>query len=150
MIVDKLTNASLYAPAGSRFAKAFEFLRRPDLETLANGRYELDGDKVFALVQSYNTTPREQGKFEAHRKYIDVQFVVSGDECMGYANLADLKVTKEYDEKDDYLLAAGQADFVRVRPGMFTIFHPQDAHIPCSAVDKPSPVKKVVVKVAVG
>lgn len=150
MVLDKLTNASLYAPPGSRLAKAFEFLRRGDLATLANGRYEIDGDKVFALVQSYDTRPREQGKFEAHRKYIDVQFVVAGDECMGYANLAELSVTQEYSEKDDYLLAQGRADYVRVHPGMFTIFHPQDAHIPCMAVEKPSPVKKVVVKVAVG
>src|SRR5688500_2302589 len=94
MVVDKLQNASLYAPPGSRLSKAFEFLRRPDLATLENGRHEIDGSNVYALVQSYNTTPREKGKFEAHRKYIDVQFVVSGDECMGYANLADLEITE--------------------------------------------------------
>lgn len=150
MVVDKLTNASLYAPAGSRIAKAFEFLRRSDLATLADGRYEIDGANVFALVQSYETKSREVGKWEAHRKYIDVQYVASGDECMGYANLADLKISKEYDAKDDYLLAEGSGDFVRVRPGMFTIFHPQDAHMPCTSVQNPSRVKKVVVKVAVG
>jgi len=150
MVVDKLSNSHLYAAPGSRLAKAFEFLNRKDLATLENGKYPLDGDNVFALVQSYNTTPKEKGKFEAHRKYIDVQFVVSGDECMGYANVNNLKVTQEYNDKDDYLLAEGKPDFIRVHPGMFTIFHPQDAHIPCSAVDQPSPVKKVVVKVAVG
>ena len=149
MVIDKLENASLYAAPGSRIAKAFEFLRRPDLATLENGKYPIDGDDVFALVQSYNTTPREKGKFEAHRKYIDVQFVASGDECMGYANLDGLEITDPYNEKDDYLLAKGKADFVRVHPGMFTIFRPQDAHIPCCAVDEPSPVKKVVVKVRV-
>lgn len=149
MVIDKLSNAKLYEAISPRFAKAFEFLRKPDLATTADGKYVLQGDEVFALVQSYDTKPKEQGTFEAHRKYIDIQFVVSGDECMGYANLADLKVKKEYDGKDDYLLAEGPADFVRVRPGMFTIFYPQDAHIPCSAIDKPSKVKKVVVKVLV-
>jgi YhcH/YjgK/YiaL family protein len=153
MVIDKLENASLYAPSGSLLAKAFEFLNRKDLATMENGRHAIDGENVFALVQSYDTTPKEKGKFEAHRRYIDVQFVVSGEECMGYANVNDIEVAESYNEKDDYLLGrppeGTRPDFVRVRPGMFAIFRPQDAHIPCAAVDKPSPVKKVVVKVKV-
>src|SRR5262245_7996093 len=119
MIYDTLQNASLYAvpgTLGSRIAKAFDFLRRPDLATVERGRHDIDGDNVFALVQDYETKPREQGKWEAHRKYIDVQYVVSGDECIGYANLGTLKITKDYDDKDDYLLAEGSGDFIRVHP----------------------------------
>lgn len=150
MVIDQLENASQYATPGSRLAKAFEFLRRKDLATLDNGKYPIDGEDVFALVQSYDTKPRGQGRFEAHRKYIDVQYVVAGDECMGYANIHDIQITEAYKEKDDYMLGTGKPDFVKVRPGMFAIFHPQDAHIPCAAIDQPCAVKKVVVKVRVG
>jgi YhcH/YjgK/YiaL family protein len=159
MIIDQLCNVqsgfyphflSSADPSGlmQRLAKGFDFLQTADLLNAAPGRVDIDGDSVFALVQEYNTKPLEQGFWEAHRKYIDIQYVVSGEEHMGYANLAQLNAG-DYDAAKDFLPLHGDGSFLRLPAGMFTLFLPEDAHMPGMAVDQPQPVKKVVVKVAV-
>ena len=80
MIVDRLENWSFYAGLPPRIVRALEFLRDTDLAALSLGRHELDGDRLFALVQEYTTKPIEQCKWEAHRRYCDVQFVARGAE----------------------------------------------------------------------
>jgi YhcH/YjgK/YiaL family protein len=111
--------------------------------------YDIDGDTVFALVQRYDTKPREKGLWEAHRRYIDVQFVASGIESLGWAQLGNLTETQPYSAEKDCLLLAGSGDVVTARAGDFLVFFPEDAHMPCLAHDQPSPVLKVVVKVLV-
>lgn len=150
MIVDKLENASLYFGLGERIAAGLRYLKENDCTKLPLGKQTIRGEQIFALVQDNTTKPRAEGKWEAHKKYIDIQFVASGDEEMGYANVNTLKVQKAYDEKDDYALFEGAGSYVRVPAGNFTIFFPEDAHVPGSAVnEKPSAVRKVVIKVAV-
>ena len=105
---------------------------------------------VFPLVQDNTTKPKAEGVWEAHRKYIDVQFVAAGVEQMGWAKLDTLAVKKPYDADADYALFDGPGDFLTVPAGSFTIFFPKDGHIPGIAVnDQPSAVRKIVVKVAV-
>jgi YhcH/YjgK/YiaL family protein len=150
MVFDRITNARLYSNLGPRLKMALDALAAGDIPKKAAGRYDLDGDNVYAIVQDYTTRTRAEGKWEAHRKYIDVQFTAKGVELMGYANLNDLKITETYQEKDDYLLAEGEGSFITLGEGMFTILYPQDAHMPGQAVASgPAPVKKVVVKVKV-
>ena len=150
MIVDRLDNAALYFGLGERITLALKFLKDNDCTKLAVGKIPLQGDQIFALVQDNTTKSRDQGVWEAHRKYIDVQFVAAGVEEMGYANIKTLTIKKPYDEKDDYASFDGAGSFVTVPAGCFTIFFPEDGHIPSSAVDaKPAAVRKVVVKVAV-
>ena len=160
MIVDQITNvnsdfyAGLLAKHGGSFQLAdrlmlaLKFLQEGNVAELLPSRIELDGDKVFAMIQHYDTKPKEQGVWEAHRKYIDVQYVVEGQELMGYANLGHLKAG-EYNADKDFLMLKGEGSYVLMKPGTFVILGPQDAHIPQVAVDMPQPVKKVVVKVAV-
>ena len=150
MVVDTLKNASRYAGLGERIVTALKYLAENDCTRLAVGKIPIQGEQVFALVQDNTTKPREHGGWEAHRKYIDVQFVAAGVEEMGYANIDTLTVKKPYDETADYALFEGQGSFVKVPAGSFTIFFPQDGHIPGSAIDdQPAAVRKVVVKVAV-
>ena len=150
MIVDKLDNASLYFGLGERLAAALRYLKENDCTKLPLGKQTIRGEQIFALVQDNTTKPRAEGKWEAHKKYIDVQFVAAGDEEMGYANINTLKVQEPYDDKDDYWLFEGPGSYVRVPAGNFTIFFPEDGHIPGVAVnDEPGAVRKVVVKVAV-
>lgn len=145
MIVDRIESAGLYASLGERIALALTSVQTPH----EPGRYELDGDKVFALVQRYQTKPLAEGKWESHRKHIDVQFVVSGVERIGWTPISRLTLTEPYDETKDIAFYKGNGDFVTVPEGSFVILFPEDAHMPGIAVDEPSPVTKVVVKVRV-
>ncbi|HVU87523.1 MAG TPA: YhcH/YjgK/YiaL family protein [Pirellulales bacterium] len=149
MVFDKLENSAQYAAIHPRLAKAFEYLHTADLGQLALGRHDIDGDQIFALVQEYRTRPDNEGFWESHRQYIDVQHVASGAERMGYANIDRLKVRQEYDADKDVAIYDGQGDFFVVGAGMFTIFQPQDGHMPCLSPGEATTVRKVVIKVAV-
>lgn len=150
MILDTLANAGRYTLLAPRIAAALKFLRDNDCAALPVGKTPIQGDQLFALVQDNTTKPREQGQWEAHRKYIDVQFVAAGVEQMGWANIGALAVKKPYDEPTDVAFFDGPGSFVTVPAGSFTIFFPEDAHIPGVAVnDLPAAVRKVVIKAAV-
>ena len=150
MVTDSLTNAKMYYGLGERIAKALQYLQEHDGTRLPLGKTPIDGDQIFALVQDNTTKPKAEGVWEAHRKYIDVQFVAAGVEQMGWAKVDTLTVKKPYDADADYTLFDGSGDFLTVSAGSFTIFFPQDGHIPGVAVnDQPSAVRKIVVKVAV-
>lgn len=151
MIQDTLDNSTRYEALSPRFAKAFSFLRSVD-GTQALGRHDIDGDDVFALVQTYATKPIESALFEAHRKYIDIQFVHSGRETILWAPLAAMKEqTMAHDEAKDAALWKLVPDVtpLHMSAGHFAILFPQDAHAPCVEWETSAQVFKVVVKVAV-
>jgi len=150
MILDTLDNAARYSGLGERVATALKYLKDNDCTKLPVGKFPIQGAQIYALVQDNTTKTRDQAVWEAHRKYIDVQFVAAGVEEMGYANIHTLTVKKPYDELADFALFDGRGSFVTVPAGSFTIFFPEDGHIPGSAIDgQPAVVRKVVVKVAV-
>jgi|688.fasta_scaffold547414_2 YhcH/YjgK/YiaL family protein len=146
MIIDRLKNAKIYHGLGENLKKALDFLAANDFSAMESGRHDIDGDRVFALIQRYETKPREHGLWEAHRRYIDVQYVVSGIEMLGSTHIDGLTQTQPYSEEKDCSLFAGSGDFATARAGDFLIFFPEDAHMPCLAHDQPAPVLKVVVK----
>ena len=151
MILDTLPLWHRYAAIHPRFARAFAFLERVTPET-ADGRHDIDGDAVYALVQRYQTRSAEGMQLEAHRRYIDIQFIVRGREVIHWAPLATRsEVTLPYDATKDAGLfsATGGTVPVRLAAGQFAILFPDDAHAPCCAWDAPEDVLKVVVKVAV-
>lgn len=149
MILDQLSQCHRYASAMPGFAKAFEFLRTVDA-SCAPGRYELEGDRLYASVQRYTTKPVEQGALESHRKYTDIQFVVTGRETILWAPLAALTVvTQPYSVEKDiafYGSVPGTTP-VRLGAGQFAVFFPEDGHAPSLQWDGPEEVLKVVVKV---
>ena len=123
------------------------------LTALAGGathRHELPGG-AYAVEMAYQTKPRPEGFFETHRKYIDVQVIVAGDELMEVTTAARLGVTQAYDEAKDLTKHAdtNAASVLRVRPGDVAVFWPEDAHMPALAVQGPALVRKTVVKVPV-
>lgn len=147
MIIDHISKSELYIKLGSRIAKAFKYLAETDFSKLEPGKYEIGENNVYAIVQQYETKPVESGKWEAHRKYIDIQYIVCGEEQIGYAHIDDLKVSEAYNEEKDFLFLEGSGSMLHCKPGTFILFAPQDAHMPCLAVGKPAPVKKVVMKI---
>ena len=148
MVVDQLRNASQYYGMGPGLEKALRYLQTTDLAGLAPGRYELEGRELFVIVQEYEGKPKEKGFWEAHRQYLDVQYVVSGSELFGFASTAHLRAGA-YDPERDFLALEGEGDFFVLRAGSFAILTPQDAHMPSLAIAAPQPVKKAVVKVRV-
>jgi len=146
MIIDKLPNASLYLRINERLPTAFRYLQDTDLSIIQPGKYEIEGSNIYALVQEYETKTKEKGRWEAHRRYIDVQYIFQGTELFGYAELGQMKVGA-YDEGKDFLSLEGEGDFFTIHPGSFVILAPQDAHMPGIAISTPQAVKKVVVKV---
>ncbi len=148
MVIDTLAHQARYVSLHPRFREAFDFLARTDLDALPNGRTTLDGDRLFALVQNYETQPIHAGKLEAHQKYIDIQYVVSGEEFVGYAPLGGQTVATPHDPAKDIAFYDGEAWFTLLRKGMFAIFFPQDAHLPGRHTDTPRTVRKIVLKIA--
>lgn len=148
MIVDRIEQFEKYRGLGGRVFQALQFLHGTDLSALKAGRHGLDGDDLFALVNDYRTRPLSGGLFEAHKLYIDVQYVVSGRELIGYAPLVGQVPNREYDEVNDYALYEEEGSYIRMEQGMFAVFMPEDLHMP--GVDQVTgDVRKVVVKVRV-
>jgi biofilm protein TabA len=151
MIFDSMDYVETY-DLGDDFEKAFKFLQDSNAD-FQDGRYEIDGDKVFALISSYDTKPMDDADLEVHRKYVDIQFLLEGEELIGYCPLSeDLDIAKDFDvDADAGMLVPPENGLtaLHLTPGRFAIFFPNDAHMPCIAVGDPQPVKKVVVKIAV-
>lgn len=114
-------------------------------------RHELPGG-AYAVEMAYLTKSRAEGFFETHRRYVDVQVVVTGAEVMELAAATELGVTQPYDEAKDFTkhTVAGAPSVLRVGPGHAAVFWPEDAHMPGLAVGQPALVRKTVVKVPVG
>lgn len=149
MIIDKLFNAKLYAGLSVNLYKGFQFLMQNEFDSMPAGKYEIDGDRVFAIVQEYETKPEDQGRWEAHYKYTDIQYIVQGEEKMGYVNIATGIKNEDTPAQDIYFIDVDEkGKFVHLNEKEFVVFTPQDAHMPSLCVENPAMVKKVVVKVA--
>jgi YhcH/YjgK/YiaL family protein len=149
VIVDRLENSAVLGFLPPRLNRAVEYLRTADLSDLSLGRHDVDGDRLFALVQEYTTKKPHECRWEAHRMYIDVQYVVRGVERMGYANIAHAREQDAYDAARDVAFFEPGDDYLTVREGMLAIFGPEDVHAPSCALVHPAPVRKIIVKVAV-
>ncbi|MDR2376530.1 MAG: YhcH/YjgK/YiaL family protein [Treponema sp.] len=149
MILDRIENSKLYAGLGSDFKAAFEFIAANHFEKAAPGRYVLRGD-MYYMLQDYETKPLSEGFFEAHRKYIDLQYVVSGRERHDYANISTLNLRDTYNAEKDLVVYDGKGYSFVVSRGFFAVYFPEDAHMPNLRIDgKPEKMIKVVVKIPV-
>ena len=150
MISDTIKNRNLYGAISLRIKTALEHLATTDFTDAEPGRYELDGNNLFVLVQKYDTLPKDQGKWECHRKYIDIQYIAEGTEQIGFSNISNMMITTEYNPDKDVAFLSGVGDVVTLHKGSYGIFFPEDAHQPKLALEnKPGAVKKVVIKIKV-
>lgn len=146
MVVDKMENLDLYASLNPLFAQAFDFLKNTDLLAQEIGKVKLQGDDLVVNFQQAKAKTKEEARLETHNRFIDIQIPLDGVEQMGYTPRADLK-EEEYNAEKDVTFYPGLAEnYLTIKPGMFAIFFPEDAHAPCVS---PVSIKKIVVKVLV-
>ena len=148
MIYDTLDHAGQYRKLSGNLAKALDYLTGTELETVEAGRVEIDGDKVYALFQRYETNPVNDSP-EAHKKYIDLQYLIDGEEFIGVAPLSTMKKEVEARPEGDIYFYEGETVKLPIGGGRFMVLFPEDAHAPCIAAGGSKPVHKVVIKIAV-
>src|SRR5258705_5196025 len=145
--IDKLELAKQYHANKAYWEKAFGFLKEHNLDTISKGRYPIDGTNVYATITADPSKDFDKTQWESHRKYIDLQCVITGVERMGKTSITKLTVTKPYDETKDVANYSGDGKTYDVPAGTFMIFFPSDAHRPNITPGGNKVVKKIVVKI---
>lgn len=145
MVVDYIENWERYAQLQKNMKEGFSFLQ--ELLEKPAGRYERGG--MFALVQEGTTVPAQAARLENHEKYIDVQYMVSGEEVVEWKSTKEAVRDTPYNEERDIAFYHGDGARITVKPGMFYIVYPEDGHKPCVHIHKPTSYKKVVLKIKV-
>lgn len=150
MILDQIKNAACYAGIHPGISRALAEMGKYTPDNYPGGRVDIEGDKLFLLLNTYETHAPEGALCEAHQKYIDVMYMVEGEELIYVKPTGMLcNVTKEYDPAIDALLATLDTDAtpVRLSAGSFIVLFPQDAHAPACCDKNPETVKKIIAKV---
>ncbi len=148
MIFDSIKHCDAYKKLSPAFEKAFAFLQKAETDSLPIGTYEIDGKRVYAMVQEPALRGWEECVWEAHRRYADIQYIISGEERLGFCDVDSLQISEAYDEAKDAMFLTGEGGSAIAKAGDFMVFLPQDAHKPCI---RPCPEtltnRKIVVKV---
>lgn len=148
MVADNIENYKRYLSLSPKIAKGFAFLKETDLAQIPLGKHEIDKDELFAIVMEYQTKDQSESKVEGHHKYIDLQYMISGNELVGIMPLTN-QIPVTVNEADDYDLYDIEPRFLEFQTGMFMLFFPNDLHMPGINVSESSTVKKVVVKIKI-
>ena len=135
----------------NRIEKALEFFKKNDLVKLELGKHVIN-DWLYINVQEYETKARNQCRFESHRKYVDIQYMINGIEAIDTADIDKLEIETDYDSDKDVMFWKSKDNQMRsvITKGSYVILYPQNAHMPCIAVGSPICVKKAVAKVLIG
>ena len=145
--INKTAFAKQYQLNKQYWDKAFAFLKNHNLETLAVGRYDIDGDNVYAMVTENPTKNMDSTKWESHRNYVDLHLVITGEEKIGVADVSKLTVTMPYDASKDLANYSGEGKFYLAKPRTFFLFFPSDAHRPNVTTGSNKTDKKLVIKI---
>lgn len=147
MILDKLENASLYNLSAG-LQKGIDYLKSNDLNTIEAGKYDL-GDGIKAIISEYNSKDHADAKAEAHEKMIDIQYIVKGEEYIGYAPLENQEPSIAYNPDKDVVFYKCETSLNKLTPDMFAIYYPSDIHQPGMKINESITIKKVVIKIPV-
>jgi YhcH/YjgK/YiaL family protein len=145
--VNNVEFAKQYHANKEYWDKAFSFIHDKNLKELAPGKYVIDGDNVFATITEAPSKEFEKSAWESHRKYIDLQYVITGKEKIGVSPLAESTVTNPYDETKDGANYNATGKFFVATPEEFFLFFPNDVHRPNIKVEGFDTVKKLVIKI---
>ena len=148
MVFDKIENFSIYVSLNEKFEKAFTYLNETNFSKIEFGIHKIDGDNIFAIFQEYAPKQKSECKTEKHHKYIDIQYLVSGNERIGVTTKTNQKPIAVDPEKDCDLYDC-ELSMMEFNTGMFAIFFPDDIHMPGAKANNNLKVKKVVIKIRV-
>ncbi|MBA9078267.1 YhcH/YjgK/YiaL family protein [Rufibacter quisquiliarum] len=148
MILDSLQHAERYYSLHPLFKQAFQFLQEADVQNLPTGKHELAGEDLFAILSEGPGVAKADAKMEAHQRYIDIQYIVSGVDHMGWQDLSacGASIDPYSVERDVSFFAVKPTSWFDVPAGFFTVFFPNDVHAPLATQEV---VRKVVLKIAV-
>ena len=150
MLADRIENIGEYRGLHSRLDEAIAYLEKEKWDDWQDRRVDIEGDSLYALQQSYETSDAMGKPYEAHKKYIDVQYVVRGREALLWSPITHLELTMKYSEDLDASFLRGEDGVpLYLKDGMFTVLFPQDAHKPGCIWANSMPIKKIVVKVRI-
>ncbi len=150
MIYDSFENLNDYFTGSETWKKVCDFIKTitPDMECR---KYVIDGEKMFASVSGYKTKMMDEGRIEAHHKYIDIQILASGQEDVYVFDIAGLVTDVPYDKDRDlefYKKPIAAGECLMLTPGKFLLLNPEDGHMPCIAHGGQTDVVKIVIKIA--
>ena len=148
MILDYLYNIDRYSNLHPSFQAAFNFLKNKDLLKMPTNKYEIDGDSLFVILDKSPGRKKEDAMLEIHKKYIDIQLILAGEDKMGWKSKQQCeKPDADYDSTNDIQFFKDRpSDWFTVKPGMFAIFFPEDAHLPLIG---DSIIHKAIAKIAI-
>ena len=148
MIIDTLDDARRYFPLHPLFHRAFETLRRDDLSSLGAGKHHIEGDRLYLVIALDEGTGCECAVLEAHRKYIDIQFVIEGTDVIGWKPVRECTdVSRPYDASNDVELYGGKPlSWNPVSGSAFAVYFPGDAHAPLGGTGR---LRRAIVKVGI-
>lgn len=152
MIVDNIGNFEKYSALDKKFEKSFEFIKKVAAENLPAGKYQLENDgALHAIVQEYDSKAPENAKIEGHEKYIDIQYVISGEEVIEVFDISKAVVKTPYNPDKDVTFYENCVDASKIvlQAGEYAILYPNDIHKPGMQYKCSTPVKKVIVKVKI-
>ena len=148
MIYDKLENIETYEGLSPRVMAGLKVLRDTDFSKTENGHYELDGENLYMNVMTVEEKETND-RPEAHRKYIDIQYIIEGKEDIGVGFTDEMEQEVEADPDKDIWFYKGETGKIRLEGSRFIVLYPQDAHAPCIAADGELTARKAVVKVLI-
>lgn len=153
MIKDNLQHIDYYNYLSAGIYFGLKYLKNTDFSAMENGKYEIKEGKAYAIIQDYDTKPEVEGKFEAHKKFIDIQFIIEGEEKIFVGKQEEFEEAIPYDEEKDILFltpkAEAKIEAVKLIAGEYLILTPKDIHMPSITAESISHVKKVVLKIAI-
>ncbi|MFZ4411716.1 MAG: YhcH/YjgK/YiaL family protein [Bacteroidales bacterium] len=149
MIISNLSNVQNYSYLNSGFIKALKFLKKNDFSIFENGKYEIDGERMFAIVNEFIPKTFDEIQWEAHEQYAYIHFVFKGEEKFGLSKASDLQEISKYIPEKDITFYKGEGQFISIKDGDFIIFFPKEVYVSGLASGVCTLVKKVIIKIKI-
>ena len=150
MIIGMIKDAARYEVLSGRIAEALKWLQTVDTSVLQEGKNPIRGEDIFCSVHFYDTTGADARPWERHRKYIDIHFIIKGEEIIGISPIDAMQIKKDYDAQTDFIEFEGATQQqILLKEGMFLIAFPEDIHKTALQVvpGQACAVKKGIIKV---